>query len=218
MHPVRRSGLLFLVCVIITPLSALTWERQSAPDLAMEAGNEALVTEFRFKNERPEPVTIRELKASCGCTAPTVETQLIPAGGKGVIKVTYTPGDRVGGQTAQVTVITDEVGAEPATLQLRINIRPAISLTPRLVLWKKADGLVGRTIEIKRLSKAAVSIVAPKPTSDNVNVEIKPGATADTWLLTLTPKSVETPSTTKVEIPVTVGERRLMYSVFAVVR
>lgn len=203
--------------VTANPAVALTWEK-AALDLSVEAGAGDLVAEFPFKNKGAAPVTIRELTASCGCTTPTVETRLVPVGGKGVIKATYAVGGRVGSQSAHITVTTDEAGAEPASLQLRVNIQPAISVTPRLVLWAKADGLVSRTIEIKRLSKTAVRLGEPKAAGDTLNVELKPGAEPDVWRLTLTPKSVDAPFTTKVEIPVTVGERVTTYSVFAVVR
>ncbi len=197
---------------------ALTWEK-STLDLSVEAGSGDLVAEFPFKNEGAKPVTIQELQASCGCTTPTVESRLVPAGGKGTIKVTYAVGDRVGPQSSHVTVTTDEANTEPATLQLHVNIQPAVSITPRLVHWTKADGLVARVIEIKRLSKATVLVGEPKPAGDApLTVELKPGAAADTWLLTLTPKSIEASFTTKVEIPITVGERATTYSVFAIVR
>jgi hypothetical protein len=199
------------------PAHALTWEK-AALDVSVEAGSGDLVVEFPFTNEKKEPVTVRELKASCGCTEPTVDSRVVAAGSKGAIKLTYTTGDRVGPQSVHVTVTTDEAGAMPSTLNLRVNIQPAVSLTPRLVHWTKADGPVARTIEIKRLSKAAVQISEVKPASDTLLVELKPGTEPDTWLLKLTPKSVDTPSTTKVEISITVGERKMTYSVFGVVR
>jgi hypothetical protein len=103
-------------------------------------------------------------------------------------------------------------------LNLRVNIQPAISATPRLAQWTKADGIVSRVIDIKQLGKTAVRLAEPKLSGGTLSAELKPGAEAGTWHLTLTPKSVETPFTTKVEIPFTVGERAMIYSVFAVVR
>ena len=217
MQLIRKAGLLVWVAAFTTHLSALTWERVSQ-EFTLEAGAGDLIAEFPFKNERAKAVTITETKASCGCTTPTVDSRVIPAGGKGVIKVTYAPGDRVGPQSSLVTITTDEAGVAPATLQMHIQIEPAIVLTPRLVLWTKADELVGRTISIKRMSKAPVRVLEPKLNGDALTVDLKPGAEPDSWLLTLTPKAVETPFTTKVEIPVVVGERTVTYSAFAVVR
>lgn len=199
------------------PAGALTWEK-STQAVDVEAGAGDLVVEFPFKNEGTAPVTIKELKASCGCTTPTVAARVIPAGDKGAVKVTYSPGGRVGPQSVRVTVTTDEAGNAPIDLQLRVDIRPLVSITPRLVHWTKADGPVARTIELKRMSKEAVRVGEPVLPGDTVTVALAPGAEPDTWRLTLTPRSLDEPFTTKVEIPVAVGERTVMYSVFAVAR
>lgn len=216
----KRRKFVASVYLVVTclPLNAMTWVK-SQVESSIEQGAGDLITEFAFKNEGSAPVTITELKASCGCTEPTVESRLIPVGGKGTVKVAYAPGNRVGPQNVQIVVTTDEQGVPRQFLQLKVNIQPAVSLTPRLVQWVKADGPVGRTIEIKRLSKEAVRILDAKPVgADNVVVELKPGAEPSTWLLGLTPKSMEAPSTTKVEISAVVGERTMTYTVFAVVR
>ncbi len=196
---------------------ALTWER-SAIDCAMDLGDPSVVAEFPFKNEGTAPVVIRELKASCGCTEPTVDSRVIQPGAAGVVKAIYTAGDRVGAQTAQLTVVTDEADGAPVILQLRVNIQPAVSLTPRLVRWSKADGLISRSVEIKRLGKAEVSFPGPMPVVDGFSIELKAGVQSGTWSLVLTPKSVEADFTAKLELPIKVGERTATYSVFAVLR
>ncbi|HEY9248046.1 MAG TPA: DUF1573 domain-containing protein [Rariglobus sp.] len=199
------------------PAEALTWEKPTV-SLTMEAGAGEVVAEFPFKNEGAGTVTIGELKSSCGCSTPTVKSRTIAAGEAGVMSVVYAPGDRVGLQTAHLTVTTDEAGVEPATVLLRVNIEPVLSLTPRLVHWAKADAGLARTIEIKQLSEKPVRIVEVKPANDALAVELKPGEAAGTWRLTLTPTSREKTSTTKVEIRVETGGRTLTYSVFGVVR
>lgn len=210
-------GALLLGVTAIPVWGALTWEKNSL-DFTMEAGAGELIAEFPFKNEGTEPVTIGELKSSCGCAEPTVKTKVIPPGGADVLRVVYMPGDRVGPQSAQLTVATDEKGAAPVSLRLRINIQAAVSFAPRLVRWSKADGSVPRIIEIKQLGETPVRIIEVKPASDALSTELKPGAEVGTWQLVLTPKSTESPSTTKVAISTEVGERKTTYTVFGVVR
>ena len=222
LSPGMRGLTLFIIIgwvwvVAALPAGALTWEKSSL-DFSVEAGSADLVAEFPFKNEGAAPVTITGLKASCGCTTPTVESRVVPAGGAGVIKATYAPGDRTGPQSARITVVTNEPDVAPAVLQLRVDIQPLILITPRLVHWAQADGLVARVIELKRTGKSAVRIGEPKLQADTVTVALTPGAEPDTWRLTLAPKSVDAPFTTKIEIPVVTGERTVMYSVFAVAR
>jgi len=102
---------------VVTALTAkaLTWEK-AALDVFVEAGSGDLVVEFPFTNEKKEAVTIRELKASCGCTEQTVDSRVVAGGGKGSVKLTYAAGDRVGPQSVHVTVTTDEAGTTPSTL------------------------------------------------------------------------------------------------------
>ncbi|WP_162525284.1 DUF1573 domain-containing protein [Rariglobus hedericola] len=216
-HRWRLWTVIALMLGIGPSLFALTWEKSSL-DYTVESGSGQLIMEFPFKNESSEPVTITELKSSCGCSEPTVKTKAIPAGGGDVVKVVYTPGDRVGPQSAQITVTTNEAGVAPVSLRLRVDIKPVVSLVPRLVRWVKADGIVPRTIEIKQLGEKPVRILEVKPVSDALSAELKPGSEAGLWTLTLTPKSLDLPSTTKVEVFTEVNGHKTTYSVFGVVR
>ena len=213
----KRWVMVIAGLVVGLPAYALTWEKTSL-DLNMEAGTAEITAEFPFKNEGANAITLTELKSSCGCAEPTVKSKVIPPGGADVIKVVYTPGDRVGPQSAQLVVRTDEKGVSPTLLRLRVNIQQAVSLTPRLVLWSQAEGPVTRVIEIKQLGDKPAQVLAAKPVGDALVAELKPGTEAGTWQLMLTPKSTEQPSTTKVEILTEVGGRKTTYTVFGTVR
>ncbi len=199
------------------PGFALTWEKTSL-DLILEAGSGDLVAEFPFKNESANTVTIRDLKSSCGCSTPTVKSRIILAGESGVISVAYAAEERAGLRSASLTVTTDEEGVSPATLLLKVDIRPALTFTPRLVHWTKANATTARIIKIKQLSRAPVRIVEIKPLGEALSAELKPVDDEGTWELTLAPTSPGRPSTTKVEIHVEVGGRKMTYTVFGVVR
>jgi hypothetical protein len=190
----------------------------SSRDIKLNAGEGQVSVEFPFKNDTNSVVTITSLKSSCGCSEPTVNAKIIPSGEKAVVKVVYTPGDRTGPQSAQITVVTDEAGVAPVSLRLRVDIKPAVALLPRLVRWSKSDGAAPRTIEIKQLGERPVRILEVKPASDALSAEFTSGEEAGTWILTLVPKSTELPSTTKVEILTEVGDHKTTYSVFGIVR
>lgn len=59
---------------------------------------------FEFSNAGKEPLLISNAQASCGCTVPEYPKEPIPPGGKGKIKVVYSPGSQEGLQTKNVTV------------------------------------------------------------------------------------------------------------------
>ena len=207
---------IIILCSAITG-RALTWETTEC-DFSTEAGVHDLPFAFNFKNERSEPVTITELKSSCGCADPKVESTEIPAGGTGTIKVVYSPGDRVGPQTARIIVATNEKGVEPVSLDLKINLQPAISLAPRLVFWKKTDGLTTQVVQIKSVGKTPLRVLSVTSLDATITAELKTGLEPETWQLALTPKSIKKTATIKVEIRAEVGGLTAIYSIFCVLR
>ncbi len=219
------TGLAFLrrsvggLCLMGVSISAhaLTWEK-STLDLTLEAGSADVVVEFPFKNEGTETVTFKEIKASCGCTHAAANSQSIPPGGKGVIKATYAVGDRTGPQAVQVAVTTSEEGSALKILRLNLTIQPPVSMTPRLVQWTKADGLIIRTIQIKQAGSTPVSKLEAIPTGDEMTVELKPGTEQGQWTLCLTPKNVDQPQTAKIEVRATIGTRTISRWVYGLVR
>jgi hypothetical protein len=212
----RGVGVLCLMGVSISA-HALTWEKSSV-DLSLNAGSADVVVEFPFKNEGAGTVTIKEIKASCGCTRAVADSESIPPGGKGVVKATYVVGDRTGRQSVQVIVTTSGGGSVLNLLRLNLNILPVVSLTPRLVHWTKADGPIPRTIQIKQVGTVAVIKVEMGSIGEGFTADLKPGAEPGCWELSLTPKSVDQPMTAKAEVRVTVGEKTTPYLVYALVR
>lgn len=212
----RCVALLFVCLLSAISVRALTWERTSG-ELVMEEGVESAVIEYAFKNEGTAPVSIRDVKSNCGCATPTVGAKLVPAGGRGVVKVSYSPGKRVGLQNVKIELKTDEGPSPNVLLVLRVDIRPWITMTPRLVHWRKADGLVSRTVEINRTGKSELSIDEVKAPGGHIDVKLVAGDQPDTWRLTITPKEVDSPFTEKVEIGVVTKDgRKASYNLFAV--
>ena len=75
-------------------------------------------TVFTFENRGNEPLMIKEVKASCGCTTPEWTKEPVPVGGKGYIKATYGAKGRVAPFEKHLTVYSN---AKPASIILRIK-------------------------------------------------------------------------------------------------
>lgn len=203
--------------LLASPLFGLTWERTSLL-LKTEAGAGALVAEFPFKNESEQPVVIGELRSSCGCSTPTVAEKVIAPGGKGVVAVTYEPGDRVGMQVSNLTIPTDEPGARPTVLALRVDIRPAIECRPKLVRWTTGQPAEEQTVTIKREVDAAVIAGVASP-DGSLEARLSAfDAGSKSWTLHLRPKSTDAKMTGKVEVRVAVNGHETTYTVFGLVR
>ncbi len=73
---------------------------------------------FDFTNEGTDPLILKNVQASCGCTTPDWPREPILPGKKGEIKVTYNPANRPGGFQKQITVTSD---GDPSVQVLKIN-------------------------------------------------------------------------------------------------
>ena len=62
-------------------------------------------TVFTFKNQFASPITLKSVKASCGCTSPNWSKEPVAPNGTGEITVTYSAAGRPGAFTKSVTVV-----------------------------------------------------------------------------------------------------------------
>ncbi|WMJ74503.1 DUF1573 domain-containing protein [Cytophagaceae bacterium ABcell3] len=76
--------------------------------------------DFIFKNTGSEPVTIKHVKASCGCTTPAWTKEPVMPGETGFIKAQYNPANRPGTFKKSLTVTTD---GDPSSMVVYISGR-----------------------------------------------------------------------------------------------
>lgn len=129
--------------------------------LTAKIGENSVSTSYEFKNEGPTEITVSEVTASCGCTVPVLEKKTYTPGEKGLLTVRYDVGDRQGRNEAWITVKT-VVGVTRLRLTVDMPLRAEIS--PRLVLFRKADSEKTNTILFKAdLPVVITGIVASDP-------------------------------------------------------
>lgn len=73
---------------------------------------------FKFTNIGEEPLLLKNVRASCGCTTPKWTKEPVLPGDAGEIKVTYNPRNRPGSFRKTITITSN---AEPVTMHLTIN-------------------------------------------------------------------------------------------------
>jgi len=73
---------------------------------------------FQFKNEGMAPLTLTNVRASCGCTTPNWTKNPVAPGETGVINVTYNPSGRPGKFSKTITVTSN---AKEQNLKLYIS-------------------------------------------------------------------------------------------------
>lgn len=79
-----------------------------------------ITTVFTFTNQFLAPLTIKSVRASCGCTTPNWSKEPVAPKGKGEITVTYSTTNRPGSFTKSITVVLTN-GTEDFTEVLYIK-------------------------------------------------------------------------------------------------
>lgn len=85
------------------PLTTIQFEEENHTFGKIIEGNIAEHV-FKFKNSGDNPLIIKNVKASCGCTTPDWSKDPVAPGGEGYIKVSFDSNGKVGTQNKSVTV------------------------------------------------------------------------------------------------------------------
>lgn len=120
----RLAPLAALLILALSPgafaQGALTFETPVHEFGSFNEGEEVTHV-FRFTNTGDAPITLTDVRASCGCTTPSYTTDAVAPGGAGEITVVYDSAGRPGPFTKRVTV---EAGGEAMALQIRGTVVP----------------------------------------------------------------------------------------------
>jgi Protein of unknown function (DUF1573) len=107
------------------------------------------VGHFTYQNTGKQPVHLKSVKASCGCTTAQTQKDEVPPGEKGEITATFNIGDRTGTQVKTVTVETDDAAKPSTVLTLRTIIPQLLEVTPTFVFWKQGEKPDPKAITVK---------------------------------------------------------------------
>lgn len=174
-----------------TARAGLTWEAtERTPPVSLHA--EKVEVAFPFKNDGPGAVTILSVRASCGCTVPTLAKQVFAPGETGKIEATFQVGERVGDQHSVIYVLTDVPGAEPLQLHLRLNIPQPLEVEPRVVSWSQGEEPAPKTIEVRVHPEARFVVTGIGTTDGGYLASVRPQPGPGRYLVEIRP--VETTS------------------------
>ncbi len=70
---------------------------------------ESVSYDFKFVNTGKSPLIIKDAQATCGCTVPEFPKEPIPAGGSGLVKVTFNSAGKEGLQDKVVTLMANTI-------------------------------------------------------------------------------------------------------------
>lgn len=103
-------------------LTEITWDYTNKDFGEIEEGQKLEVI-YRFTNKGKKPLVIKNAKASCGCTVPSIPKEPIMPGQTGLLKAIFDSNGRPGENHKNITVFTNTNPGEQ-TLDFSVKVKP----------------------------------------------------------------------------------------------
>src|SRR5262245_44948136 len=127
-----RPILVVLLASLAAAHADLSWEKP-VQEFHLIPEDKAAVAHFAFKNTGNEPVTIKRVTTSCGCTSAKLTKNTYAPGESGDIEVKFVFGLRRGAQRKIISVASAD--KQEWKLDLRCWIDEPLNVSPALVYW-----------------------------------------------------------------------------------
>lgn len=160
-----------LLAGAVLPCAALEWKAQTLnfTTAPFQSTQEAT---FEFTNPGPKSVTILEVESNCDCLEAAADRRVYPPGATGVIKTSFTVGDRLGLYERRIKVLTDE-SPEPVRLLVRIEVPELVTLSPRSVAWKLHDPAEEKIVDLEVIPDVKINFTRVLPTSGDFSARLE---------------------------------------------
>lgn len=186
---VRLLLLLFAPLAVAPPAlgaSGLVWE---SPTVTIETHGspEMRTAEFRFRNDAAQPVRIRGVKSSCGCTVAKPEKDVYAPGESGVLRVEHKPKSGSAPRRYRIAVKTDESGGRVHDLALVVTSEPRLVVEGRRMLtWEKGEARAAKEIILRTKTGDPLRLTGATADAELVSVEL--AGEGENRILRITPK------------------------------
>ncbi len=122
---IAAAGLLLAACAAAGPRISLGVETL---DLGDVTNGEIVEMDVTVLNHGTAPLEIEAVSTSCGCTRAVLEPMSIPAGGTGVLRITFDSGahgpQEKGELLRQIFIASNDLREPEMVLELRANVLP----------------------------------------------------------------------------------------------
>lgn len=150
----------------------------------------AVTATFDFENIGDGPVTITEVKSSCGCTTAALEKKTYQPGETGAITATFNIGSRQGLQRKTIRVSTNDED-QPTVLTMKTLIPRVLNFKPAFVYWELGKEPEPKQIELEVGLDEPLRIVEAVSDNSHVAVDLEAVEEGRSYKLTLFPTSTE---------------------------
>jgi Protein of unknown function (DUF1573) len=185
-----KSILLLLLGSVAPIFAQLKWD-EPQQKLSVKPGDKAVTATYRFTNESASPVTIVDVRSSCGCTTATLAKRTYAPGESGEIDAKLNFAGHTGHQEKWIYVTTNSSGTEPTLLTLAVDIPPDIAIEPQFVMWRIGDPLTPKTIRVVVPDGFPTKIVAAQTDNPAIQVQLQEVMAGRQWEVKVTPSETK---------------------------
>ena len=151
---------------------ALEWDKTEIEQRA-DIGEALPQYVFTCTNTGTAAVTIAELHTSCGCLTPSLDKKTLGPGESTKLIVGFDRTGYVGETVRTMAIVTDEPerNGEPYQLVLRADLPEALTIAPRLCVWKMKERAKTKSVDVKVNLPKSIDIISA--TSNNGDMTVK---------------------------------------------
>lgn len=190
----------------ISLMGALSFETTLIEDVVSPEAK-SYPFEFPFENIGDVAIEITEVKTSCGCTTADLEQKIYAPGDAGVIKGTFSVGNRKGVQENKVRVLTKDLGQPEIQLALRLEIPQLVTMQPGLLLWRVGAEPEAKILTLTPNESLGVAILSVESDSVDFAVELLPKAEgSNSYEVVIAPLKTETSGRGLIRVSVGIGD------------
>ena len=149
--------------------AALEWEQKEVriePDVTQISANAV----FHFSNASQVPVSLAEVRVSCGCLSTQLTKRIYAPGEKGELAVAFDLRNRTGKQRKALVVTGDDGSA--AQLFVEVDIPVVYSIEPNMVVWPKSNHQKSKTSRLVNPNTVPVRLLSATSSNPDFPVEL----------------------------------------------
>lgn len=182
---------LFFAIALAPAARALDWDKTEIEQHA-DFGQPLPSYVFTCTNTGAAAVTITELHPSCGCLTPALDKKTLAPGESAKLIIGFDRTGYVDETIRYITIMTDETPDGKAyPLRLVADLPGALTLAPRLLVWKKGDKTKAKSIDIKVNLPDAVKITGATSNSDAMSAKLVTLEEGRRYRLDIKPRSTK---------------------------
>jgi hypothetical protein len=172
------AAALLATSLLGTAASAQQWAEKmfetKKHDFGAVAAAAETVYKFPVKNLYKEDIHIASVRASCGCTTPSIENQVLKTGQVGYVVARFNTGTFRGQRGANLTVVIDQ--PYYAEVQLRVDgyIRKDLVFNPgKIDFGQLIQGdAASRTVDVAYAGRSDWQVTGVSSSNENVKAEL----------------------------------------------